>query len=190
MAGLGFIIGGALAGYGQGLAEQGKMDFEQRRNMALESLRNQNQQDNIRLQADQQRQTQQEAAKLDDWKDSRSNDRRTTSTMKIDTNRNALETAQRERLARLESTLKSDATAESARIEAKIRSGEIIDTIQDSSGNYYAIYRNGEQKPLNIKGALPASVAGGGSILERASGGANPGTQPATPGAKVSISNW
>lgn len=189
MSGLGTVLGGALSGFGAGIAKQGELDWQQRRDMALESLRNQNQQDNMRLQASEQRTTQREQADLNDRNDARKTARDTSSTITIDKNRSQLDTASRERLARLESALRSQQTAESARIEAQIRSGEIIDTLQDADGNYYALYRNGQQKPLNIKGAPKAPPGGSGSnILDRA--GAAPGSQPATPGAKVSISNW
>lgn len=189
MGGLGTVLGGALSGFGAGIAKQGELDWQQRRDMALEGLRNQNQQDNMRLQASEQRTTQREQADLNDRNDARKTARDTSSTMTIDKNRSQLDTASRERLARLESALRSQQTAESARIEAQIRSGEIIDTLQDADGNYYALYRNGQQKPLNIKGAPKAPPGGAGSnILDRAGGA--PGSQPATPGAKVSISNW
>lgn len=189
MSGLGTVLGGALSGFGAGIAKQGELDWQQRRDMALEGLRNQNQQDNMRLQASEQRTTQREQADLNDRNDARKTARDTSSTITIDKNRSQLDTASRERLAKLESALRSQQTAESARIEAQIRSGEIIDTLQDADGNYYALYRNGQQKPLNIKGAPKAPPSGAGSnILDRAGGA--PGSQPATPGAKVSISNW
>lgn len=188
MGGLGMVLGGALSGFGAGLAKQGEMDFQQRRDTALENLRNQNQQTNMRIQADEQRTTQAEGAKLDDWKDSRSNERRTSSTMTIDKNRNTLDTAQRERLAKLEASLRTQQSTQTAQIEAQIRSGEITDTLQDDQGNFYAIYKDGRTKPLNIKGAPKAVKGAGGSILDRA--GDVSGQQPATPGAKVSISNW
>ena len=191
MAGLGMILGGALSGFGAGLAKQGEMDFQQRRDTALENLRNQNQQDNIRLQAGEQRTTQREQADLNDRNDARQEARRTSSTMAIDKNRNTLDTQQRERLARLEAALRTQQTAQTAQIEAQIRNGEITDTLQDEQGNYFAVYKDGKTKPLNIKGA-PKAAAGataGSSIFDRAAGGAPSGSQ-STPGAKVSISNW
>lgn len=176
MGGLGSVIGGALSGIGAGIAQQGQLDFQQRRDMALENLRNQNQQANMRVQAEEQRTTQEAGAKLDDWKDSRSNERRTSSTMTIDKNRSALDTAQRERLAKLETQLRTQQSVQTAQIEAQIRSGEITDTLQDDQGNFYAVYKDGRTKPLNIKGAPKAPTGGsaGGLIFDRAGGGGAP----------------
>lgn len=186
MAGLGSVLGGALSGVGAGIAKQGEMDFIQRRDTALENLRNQNQQESMRVKANEQRTTQREQADLSDRNSAREEARRTSSTMIIDKNRSQLDTDSRERLARLESQLRINQTAQTAQIEAQIRSGEITDTLQDSEGNWYAIYKDGKPKPLNIKGA-PKAAAGGGSILDRAASG---GGGQATPGAKVSVSNW
>lgn len=42
MGGLGFLIGGAVEGFGKGLAAQGMQDYEERKKIALENLRAQN----------------------------------------------------------------------------------------------------------------------------------------------------
>src|SRR3546814_8299672 len=52
MGSAGYIIGGALQGIGGAMAQQAQMDAEQRRQFALENLRQQNSQSNMRLQAD------------------------------------------------------------------------------------------------------------------------------------------
>ena len=190
MAGLGMILGGALSGFGAGMAKQGEMDFEQRRQAALENMRQQNQQTNIKLQGEEQRTTQRERALLDDQLNENDSKRRTASTITVDKNRNALDIAKSERLAKVESQLRRTDASAAEELKRQTAAGEVSDTFQDDQGNWFVLYKNGSQKPLGVKGALKTSgtAAAGGSILDRAGGA--PGTQPATPGAKVSISNW
>lgn len=190
MAGLGTILGGALSGFGAGIAKQGEMDFEQRRQMALENVRQQNAQSNIKMQGEEQRTTQRERALLDDQLNENENKRVTSRTMTIDKNRNSLDIAKSERLAKVESQLRRTDAAAAEALKRETDAGQVSDTFQDDQGNWFVLYKNGSQKPLGVKGALKTSgtAAADGSILDRAGGA--PGTQPATPGAKVSISNW
>lgn len=189
MAGLGMVLGGALSGFGAGLAQQGQMDFQQRRDMALENLRNQNKQTEIAVQGNENRKTEMVEADLTDRNNARQNARTTSSTMAIDKNKNSLDTAKAERLARLEAELGRTNAAAAEALKRETAAGEVSDTFQDEQGNWYVLYKNGQQKSLNVKGALKAPAGGAsGNILDRA-GGAS-GTKPATPGAKVSISNW
>lgn len=52
MGTLGYIVGGALQGIGGAMGQQAQADADQRRQIALENLRQQNTQSNMRMQAD------------------------------------------------------------------------------------------------------------------------------------------
>lgn len=73
MGGLGFVLGGALQGIGQGIATQAQSNIEERRKLALEDLRHRNQ-----LTEDEHKATQQ------DWVNGRQTARQTSSQIVVD----------------------------------------------------------------------------------------------------------
>lgn len=110
--GLGNIFAGALQGLGAGIAAKGQSDLAERKAAALEALRQQNaialedrsnanETARMKMQAEEQRKTQAYAAELDDWKDSRSNARSTSSQVKLE----GVKAANQAALARLQSRL-------------------------------------------------------------------------------------
>jgi hypothetical protein len=192
MAGLGMVLGGALSGLGAGIAKQGEMDFEQRRMLALENTRQQNAQTNMRAQGEEQRTTQREKALLDDQLNENENRRVTSRTITLDKNRNALDIAKSERLAKVESQLRRTDAAAAETLKRETDAGQVSDTFQDDQGNWFVLYKNGSQKPLGVKGTPRTSgtAAAGGSPFEEALKNRGSGAQPATPGAKVLTPNW
>lgn len=158
MGGLGYVIGGALSGLGAGLAKQAEMDWQQRRDMALEGLRAQREQSNIAAQGQQQRITQEREADLNDRNAARATARQTTSTITIDKNRSTLDTARQERIAKVESQLRRTDAAAAEALKRASAAGEVSDTFQDDQGNWYAIMKDGSPKPLNVKGTVKKST--------------------------------
>lgn len=189
MAGLGSILGGALSGFGAGMAKQGEMDFEQRRQMALENMRQQNQQANIRAQGEEQRTTQEAGAKLDDWRDARSNERRTKSTIAI----NEVQAANERALAAFRSSLEIDQYQSKAATDLAnelAAAGKTVGKYEVANdGSIWAYSKTGtvlgKSKPGKFAPPGTSGAAGEGSALSRAGGA--PATLPATPGAKVKV---
>lgn len=182
MGGLGYFIGGALSGIGQGIARQGEMDAEQRRQTALENLRQQNsialedrrsanQRQEIAVQGEEQRKSQESSARWQDWGDARSNDRRTSSTIKIDKVRNALDIAKVQVQARLEEAQRNNDTQRQIQLQGALRqmeNGDIKDVVASGDGRYYGVTKGGQKIDLGITAPdkqLFSGGAGAGGLL-------------------------
>jgi hypothetical protein len=192
MGGLGMILAGGLQGVGAGLAEKGKQDADQRWQMAMEALRNSNQQSNIRLTGQVQDENAANEATRDDWKDSRHVGRTTTSTMAIDTHQGAIKGAldkasdQRDltkalTVAQVTSSLRTQEDAASKRLadqlEDENRRGEIQAIDQAPDGTMIVTRKDGTIIRTNTKMALPTTAAG--ASLDALGLGGPAGTLPA-----------
>lgn len=199
MGSLGYIVGGALQGIGGAMGQQAQADADQRRQIALENLRQQNQQTNMRTQADL---NDQNAAKSDaraDYYGARKTARDATVDEASDKRKfgyqvelKKMEFANDEQKARLESTLAQGRDAATLQLRAQIESGEIRQIVESGDGQYYAIRGDGSRVATGVKVPPKAmeSGSGGGSIVDayrsRAGGagigsgaGASPPSTPA-----------
>lgn len=203
MGGFGTILGGALTGLGAGIAKQGEMDYETRRQSALETLRqqnaqalegtrNQNAQSNMRIQAEEQRTTQRERALLDDKLDENSQNRRTGATIKI----NQVQAENEKALVKFRSNAaineyQSKAATDLAN-ELAVAGQTVGEMKVAADGSIWAYSKTGKKlgnsNPGKFNPPATSGASGEGSALSRAGG--MTGAQPATPGAKVSTSNW
>lgn len=188
MGGLGYVIGGALSGLGAGLAKQAEMDWQQRRDMALESLRAEREQSNIAAQGQQQRITQEREADLNDRNAARATARQTTSTITIDKNRSTLDTARQERIARVESQLRRTDAEAADKLKRASAAGEVSDTFQDDQGNWYALMKNGKALPLTT-GNDKRQIKGTVRTYGKSESNDAPLTQSGTGGGSVPKSN-
>lgn len=177
--GLGNIIGGALAGVGQGYAQQGMAALEERRQMALEALRQQNnlaledrrstnQREEIKVQGSETRRSQVNAGSVE----VATTAAKAPIQMKMDANRSALETARQERIARVQSELSRGDAAAAAELAQATATGQVSDTFQDTQGNYYAVMKDGSIKPLGVRGVIKT---GGNSVWD------DPASPPTAP---------
>ncbi|WP_194920546.1 hypothetical protein [Novosphingobium sp. NBM11] len=158
------------------------MDAEQRRQVALENLRQQNnlalddhrsanQRQEIAIQGDEQRKSQESSARWQDWGDARSNDRRTSSTIKIDKVRNALDIAKVQVQARLEEAQRNNDTQRQIQLQGALRqmeSGDIKDVVASGDGRYYGVTKGGQRIDLGITAPdkqLYSGGAGAGGLL-------------------------
>lgn len=156
MAGLGFVLGGALSGYGQGMAEVGRSAEEERRAIALENLRNQNQSKRTQEQYD-----------LMDRNAERQTERETDKTIKVNeiNHQNDIEIlgakgSQDEKKLRLQSALDREETAASLKLQKELGSGKVHQVIEGGDGYYHVVYSDGRKENSGIK-ITPAKMAGG-----------------------------
>lgn len=206
MSGLGYFLGGALNGIGQGIAKQGELDAEQRRQMALENLRSSNSlaQEDRRsanqmaenaAQAEDTRKTDQGRATLDDWKDARHTDRTTSSTMKIDQARQVMDVAKMRVSAAISEAQRANDTQRAIQLQTALRQlegGDIKDVVASGDGRYYGITKSGQKIDLGITASDKQLYSGSGSNpYGGLTGGGGAGSPtPASPGAKVPTTNW
>ena len=195
MGSMGHIIGGALQGIGAGLAQQEQTKADERRQMALEALRQQNQQTNMRMQADL---NDQNAAKSDarqDFYGAREVQRGASVDQQKDARKfgyevqlKKMEFANDEQRTRLESALTSQRSAESARLQSQIQSGEIKQIVESGDGQYYGIRGDGSQVATGVKvppKALETKGDGNGTALDRVREARGIGSAAGTPPVKA-----
>lgn len=127
MGGLGMVLGGALSGFGAGIAKQGEMDYEQRRQLALENVRAKREQSNIRTQGEEQRTSQDNAALNNNWLNSEQKERDVNGTIVV----NKANTANEIALAKFKSTLKMDEDQAAAALDIKNKLEEASQTASE-----------------------------------------------------------
>ncbi|SKB32271.1 hypothetical protein [Sphingopyxis flava] len=193
MGSLGYIVGGALQGIGSGMAQQAQSDAEERRQMALENLRQQNAQSNMRLQAEL---NDTNAAKSDargDYYDARKTERGASVDAQSDARKfgyqvqlKKMDFANDIERTRLESALAQGRDAATLQLRAQIERGEIRQIVESGDGQYYAIRGDGSQIATGVKVPPKAMEDGTGSIANAraARGGGGIGSAAATAPAK------
>ncbi|WP_337846829.1 hypothetical protein [Sphingomonas sp.] len=190
MSGFGHILAGALTGIGQGIAQQGQMDYEARRQIALENLRQSNQlqrdatqhgyrKEEITAQTDANIATDKARTVNDDWLDSRKTERSTSSQIVVDNNRGKIEEKQDERrfrqqvqlknidfqnekeMTRFQTGLAMQSAQQQAQLKQQMESGEIGDIKEGSDGYYYGIRKDGSTVKLNVQAPREEGVLSG-----------------------------
>lgn len=178
MAGLGFVLGGALQGFGQGLAAQGQQQWQERREIALEKLRSQNRTAEM-----------QEQGRINDQNNASSTERKLQADLTTQANdqnfRAGLaregakaaaaaqesEQAFKERMARLESALRTNQAVAEINARATSENKQVFDIKTDEiTGANFAILKDGTSVPLDktISRKLPrASDSGSSSAFDR-----------------------
>lgn len=191
MGGLGYMLGGALAGYGQGMAEVAKSAEEERKQIALENLRQQNQKAMQQSQYDLADRNNKRAAGYEADKTLEINEQQAGIQADRDRRQHGYDVKmqdirgnQAESQARLQASLNAAADKDRLAFQAKLDSGQ-VQSVQESPDGYAIIYRDGRVEKTNIK-PMPAStgtgLGGGGTLVEQlqASGGtAAPAAKPA-----------
>lgn len=194
MAGLGYIVGGALQGLGSGLAKQGEMDAAARREAALEALRARNRRDEMVADAD-----------LRDRNDARSTQRDTSkqivvgkantqNTIVVDDARTkndiklkAIDLGNSTALARLNSALDIKRDAASQQLRQQLEAGEITQTFEADDGQIWGLNRGGQRVATGVyfapKTMKDGEEAGGTIGAARAAAGA--ATPPAAPSPRT-----
>lgn len=182
--GIGAVIGGALQGFGAGVAQQGAIDAKARFDAALESTRTQNKRAEMTMQADlQDRNDARSVSRGTDAKlvvegvkaknDAAADDRKFSQQVKL----KAIDLSNDMAKARLQDALSraSDAT------KRAMESGDITDVKQGDDGQYYGITRTGETKALGVYAAEKESDEAIGGI---GSGPRNAAAQAPAPAPK------
>lgn len=196
MGSMGYILGGAMQGIGGAMQQQAQADADERRQLALENLRQQNQQANLRTQATL---NDENAAKSDargDFYDARKTARGATVDQASDARKfdyqkqlKQMDFANDIQRTQLESVLAQGRDAATLNLRAQIESGQITQIVESGDGQYYGIRGDGSQVATGVRvppKALETKADGSGSILDRARGGAGIGSaagQPAKPAA-------
>lgn len=173
--GIGAIVGGALKGYGDGMAEVARSKEEERRLSALENLRTKNDQTTLGIQADYQDRNASRSDQRGDFYDARKTERTTDAQVKIDGARTVNDMTLEDRRA---ANAKSLATHNSklniteAQYQSGLRiaeeeaaAGRTISTWEtDDNGNLVGVRPNGSRVYPGVK-PMPDAPKGGGSSL-------------------------
>ncbi len=170
---LGYIAGGLAQGLGAGMAKQAEMDWQQRREIALENLRSQNNRAEALNTAD-----------LNDRNASRQVERTTNADIQkagveaqITANRDKQQFQNQVTLEKirfdndkemtgLRSALARANDESSMRLKRELETGDVTDVLKGSDGFYWTIDKSGRQSRTSI-GVPPEASAGSGSILEK-----------------------
>lgn len=158
MGSMGYIIGGAMQGIGGALQQQTIQDAEERRQIALENMRQQNQQTNMRMQA----QLNDENAANSDARSDFYDARKTARTATVDETRDKrkfgydvemkkIEFTNDLARSKLDSALAMGRDAASARLKAQIERGEIRQIVEGGDGQYYAIRGDGARQATGVR---------------------------------------
>ncbi len=157
MAGLGYIVGGALQGLGSGLAKQAELDITSRRDAALEALRTQNRRSEMQFDAD-----------LRDRNDARSSERETNkaitvgkantaNTITIDDARTKnditlkkMDFSNQQTMAKLNGAISRQNDAAAIRLRRDLESGDIAETFEADDGQIWGLSKTGERKPTGV----------------------------------------
>lgn len=170
----GFVWGGLAQGIGQGIAKQGEMAAEERRQMALESLRQSNDMERINTQAD-----------LQDRNDARSTQRglsadisRAGAQGEIQATRDEkqfgydlkilnVKDDQEKANMRLKSALDLGNDQAVLELRQKLDNGTVRQLTEGGDGNYYASY--GDGRMVNTGVPVPVKTSNdSGSVLDQA----------------------
>lgn len=181
MGGLGFLLGGAMSGYGQGMAEVGRSAEEERRTIALENLRSQNTSKRT-----------EEQYNFMDRNAERQTERETGKAMEVNKQKHGFdieimgaEGSQKEKQMRLQSTLDREETAASLKLQQELGTGKVHQVIEGGDGFYHVVYSDGRKENSGIK-ITPSKMAGGlgSSVLDQLSN--NGGEEDNAPAPKPS----
>lgn len=191
--GIGAIVGGALKGYGDGMAEMARSREEERRLSALENLRTRNDQTNLQIKADLEDRNASRSDRRGDFYNARQTERTTSAQITVDGARTEndiklenLRTQNAATLARVNSQLNlTEAQFQSGlRIaEEEAAAGRTISTWEtDANGELVGIRPNGSKVYPGVK-PLPPEPKGGDSIASivaaRNASGGTPAPAPA-----------
>lgn len=168
MGGFGSAFAGALQGLGSGLATKGAADLEQRYRMAQENLRQRNAEALARLNSDLGRDATREEYNLRDQNAANQTERETKSTLQINERNAEIRAGEQERdiaaraneseadrrtrieLEQIRQSGNINAIREADRLEREAAAGELRDIVIGRDGQKYAVYRNGDLRPLDI----------------------------------------
>lgn len=205
--GIGAIVGGALKGYGDGMAEMARSREEERRETALINLRSQRQQEQTQVTADLQDRNAARSDQRGDFYNARQTERTTSAQITVDGARTkndmTLEQMRQkntEALARLQSSLRMNEAQKESAIrmqEEAIKANTYIQDFQtDDQGNLVGIFATGKTMRLDVR-PMPKPVAGakGGTLLdndEDANSSPTPPKKVENTGSapKPTVSNW
>ncbi len=194
MAGLAAIFGGALSGLGKGIAQQGEMDWNERKERAMAALRAQQDADR-----DERGQTN-DIAKIEktgevQGKLQRDNDirqgelqaeqdARRTKAQEIIADKQfnqqitlkSIDAKNERSLTLLRGSIAERQDAAGVKLRADIESGDVKDIKEGSDGFYHGVRKNGDSFNLNIGVPVKADEGSGGTIAaaRAARGGAAP----------------
>lgn len=201
--GIGAIIGGALKGYGDGMAEVARSKEEERRLSALENLRTKNDQQTLGIQADYQDRNASRSDQRGDMYDARKVDRTTSAQITIDGARTKndmtleqLRQRNNEAMARLQSGLNINEAQKASALrmnEEAIKANTYIDRFEtDNEGNLVGITATGKTIRPGVK-PMQEAPKGDGSIASivaaRGAAGGAPAQAPAkTPAPSKQVS--
>lgn len=196
MAGLGYVLGGALQGLGSGLAAQGQADATQRREIALENLRTQNRRGEMVMDADLRDRNDARSTTRDTSKQITVGKANTSNQITVDTARTkndiqlkTIDYRNQQQMARLNSALDTQRDASSQRLRQQMQSGEISETFEADDGQIWGLTKGGQRVATGVYFA-PKTMTDGedssGLLASRAQGGAEvappakpqPRTQP------------
>lgn len=175
MGALGYIVGGAMQGIGAAWAQQTRDDASRRHEMALENLRQQNQRENMGMQADYQDRNAQRSDERGDFYDARRTERTTSATTVLDRNRSQLNREEADQqfghrvaLTRIENANEREMAAirsrlgrEDAAYAQALEAGDVTETLTGADGYYYFRRRNGE----TVRSTVQAPPEAGTGIL-------------------------
>lgn len=192
--GIGRILGGALTGLGAGMVQSAVMADEERRQMALEKLRQENRMTEMNTQADLQDRNASRSDGRGDFYDARKtgriatveaaqSDKKFQQTLTL----TQIEQGNRESLAKLQSSLNlteiQQRGAVEAANEAKAQGSYVKEWVTNSEGMLVGITATGKQVSTNVK-PQPKAAEDGSSILAQA-GGRTPAPTAALPAPKT-----
>lgn len=166
--GSGFVWGGLLQGLGGGLAAMGQADLEERRRIALESLRHSNALNEAQADAVLKNDLNAKQVERQLSADIVRDGVRTNNDIKLEGVKAAsardlenLRTRNDKDLARLKATLDADNDAASQRLKAELETGQVDDVRVAQDGSYVVFKKNGQVLKTNIK-AAQREVTGAG----------------------------
>lgn len=182
MAGLGMILGGALSGFGAGMAKQGELDWTDRREMALQSLRAKDRQNEIAETGKQNRLTEEFSSNLRIAEDKAKFERESSKPQpkKVKT------TFQDEDgfyHAMFEDGTVTKTTVKGPKPKPNETASQVI---QAQDGTYKIVMSDGTTKGTGVKGPLKTQGGGGSSGSDRP---LQKGGQPPASAGPVRLSN-
>lgn len=176
--GIGMIVGGALKGYGDGMAEMARSKEEERRERALISFRSERQKEQTQQQADLQDRNSGRQAVYDDWGNARSDERKGLIQEQTDNRRfqQGVQSAQiqlqnEKSLAYYKSKLNMTEAQQASALrmaEEAAKANTYIDRYEtDDQGNLVGITVTGKTMRTGVR-PMPDAPKGGESAMDRA----------------------
>lgn len=191
--GIGAIVGGALKGYGDGMAEMARSREEERRLSALENLRTRNDQANMQIQADLNDRNASRSDQRGDFYNARQTERTTSAQITVDGARTKnditieeIRNKNAQAMARLQSSLNLTEAQQASALrmaeEQEAANSYIREFQTDDQGNLVGITATGKVVRPGVR-PMPDAPKGGDSIASivaaRNSGGGTPAPAPA-----------